>query len=216
MKREYRIWNGRRKRNRASVCAVLHSQFPIPFSCGFTIIETLIGMVILLLSMSAPLLIAEKGLASAQVARQEINAFYLAQEAIEYLRNVRDTDALAKRNWLQGFNNCRGAEGCGVDPTAPQAGQRILRCGPANDDCAVWQYTAEHNPAACTQSPLCGLFGHRTSSGWTKTSFTRTALIAEVTDGVEARVQVTVSWNGGALGSRTVTLSENLMNWYTP
>ena len=184
------------------------------FNRGFTIIETLIGLVVLLLSIGAPLVIAEKGLASAGAARQEITAFYLAQEAIEYLRNVRDTDALAGRNWLQGFNDCRGTGGCGVDPTAPQAGQRILKCGPSNWDCAVWQYTAGNDPAACTQSPLCGLFGHRTSSGWTKTGFTRTALIAEIVDDIEARVQVTVSWSAGALGSRTITASENLMNWY--
>jgi len=89
---------------------------------GFTIVETLVAIAILLISLATPLSMAEKGLAGAEASRHEITAFYLAQEAIEYLRNIRDSNAIAKRKngptWLQGLNKCLQGEGCGIDVTA--------------------------------------------------------------------------------------------------
>lgn len=192
------------------------------FSRGFTIIETLVAIAVLLLAVSAPLTIAERSLASAEVARQEITAFYLAQEAIEYIRNIRDANALAGRNeenWLQGLTDCLRSDGCGIDPTEPSAGQQVIRCNPSDsdNDCIVWQYTAGNDQSACAQSSLCGLFGHRkppSDPEWTKTEFTRTVILKEIEDNIEVQLQVTVHLNAGALGTRAITVSENLMNWY--
>ena len=56
-------------------------------NAGFTLIESLVAISILLLSISAPLTIASKGLASSFFARDQITAFYLAQDAVEYIRD---------------------------------------------------------------------------------------------------------------------------------
>lgn len=61
---------------------------------GFTLIETLVAITILLIALAGPLTIAAKGLSTAYYARDQITAFYLAQEGIEYLRNIRDAQAL--------------------------------------------------------------------------------------------------------------------------
>lgn len=58
---------------------------------GFTLIETLVAISILLLSIIGPMEIAARGLFSAYYARDEITAYYLAQEGVEYVRNLRDT-----------------------------------------------------------------------------------------------------------------------------
>jgi type II secretory pathway pseudopilin PulG len=61
---------------------------------GFTLIETLIAISVLLLSITGPMEIASKSLFSAFYARDQITAYYLAQEAIEYIKNARDNTFL--------------------------------------------------------------------------------------------------------------------------
>lgn len=188
------------------------SMFHVPFRRGFTIVETMVAIAILLLSITAPLTIAEKGLASAEAARHEITAFYLAQEGLEYVRNLRDTNALSGlgggANWLQDLNQCLTAGGCGIDTTEASPGQQITGCNQNNDDCRLWQYTGN------ASSPLFGIFGHRTTSGWAPTNMTRKIHISDIQTSIEAKVEVTVTWVAGSLGARTLTVKENIFNWY--
>lgn len=182
-------------------------------SSGFTIVETLVAVAVLLISLVAPLTIAERGLASAEVARSEITAFYLAQEAIEYIRNVRDTNALAGRGsganpqWLQGLNSCINAD-CGVDTTAPP-GLQVVSCSSSNGNCLLYQYTGSSG-----SSELFGVFGHRSSNNWKATNMTRTIRLREVQNKIEEEVLVTVTWRAGSLGLRTLTVKENIFNWF--
>lgn len=195
-------------------------------SGGFTIIETLVGITILLISIATPLTIAEKGLASAEAARLEITAFYLAQEAIEYVRNVRDTNAISGRgggpNWLQGLNNCFAPEGCGID-TAANQGLQIVPCNASNEDCVLYQFTGVTGNAfdndcmpevTTSEDTQKGLFGHRSTNGWEKTCFTRKVYVQETVDDVEAATTVRVMWTAGSLGPRAIDVNEHLLNWY--
>jgi len=59
-------------------------------SRGFTILETLVAISILILAITAPLAIIAQALRSSYYARDQITAYYLAQEAVEFLRNKRD------------------------------------------------------------------------------------------------------------------------------
>jgi len=86
---------------------------------GFTLIETLVAISVLLVSLAGPLSIAAQALQSAYHARNQITAFYLAQEAMEYVRAVRDQNYLAGNPWLTkldgtGGGNCIDAS-CAVD-----------------------------------------------------------------------------------------------------
>ena len=53
---------------------------------GFTLIETLVGITILLVSVVGPLFIAFQGVSLAYFAKDQIVASYLAQEGIEFVR----------------------------------------------------------------------------------------------------------------------------------
>ncbi|MDO8594703.1 MAG: prepilin-type N-terminal cleavage/methylation domain-containing protein [bacterium] len=215
MNTELRIKEDGRKRSIFSRF-LLNSYVIIPNSSlrGFTIIETLVAIAVLLLAITAPLTIAERGLASAESARQEITAFYLAQEAVEYIRNLRDTNAInglgGTSDWLENLDFCFDAEeGCGVDPTANGTTEpQIIECETDPNDCLLYQYKTG------TNDKLLGLFGHRTTSGWEKAQYTRKVFVKEIEAGKEAKVRVTISWVAGALGSRTITVGENLLNWY--
>ena len=57
---------------------------------GFTLIESLVAITILVTAILGPMTIAATGISSAIYARDQETAFFLAQEGLEYVRNVRD------------------------------------------------------------------------------------------------------------------------------
>src|SRR3989344_424012 len=184
-------------------------------SSGFTIIETLVAIAILLLSIIGPLTIAEKGLASAEAARQEITAFYLAQEAIEYVRNIRDTNALQNGGqWLQNLNECQKTAGCGIDVTESPQSQQTKECKINDGDCQLYQYVGTSIDPVPTTDPLYGIFGHRSTGGWKPTEFTRKVYMTEINVDMDASTTVRVMWNTGSFGSRHLDLTEHMLNWY--
>lgn len=61
---------------------------------GFTLIETLVAITILLLAVTGTITTAQKGLQSAYYATDQETAVFLAQEAIESIREYRDSKAL--------------------------------------------------------------------------------------------------------------------------
>ena len=56
--------------------------------------ETLIAVLVLSLAITGPLTIAQKGLQAALISKDQDTAFYLARDAVEYVRFVRDTNCL--------------------------------------------------------------------------------------------------------------------------
>lgn len=59
---------------------------------GFTLIESLVAITILVMAVTGPLTLASKGLTYASYAKDEITAFYLAREAVDAVRNIRDAN----------------------------------------------------------------------------------------------------------------------------
>lgn len=182
---------------------------------GFTIVESLVAIAVLILVIAAPLTLAQRSLASADSAREQVTAAYLAQEAIEFVRNTRDTNAIAGDEWLAGLESCASGSVCSVDPTNEVAAQQVAACGPLNDDCTLWQ----HRGAPPFQN-LSKLFGHpqnRVSedlSQWERSIFRRKVSIVESSDNREAKVLVRMDWMGGGFGERSLEVSTNLMRWY--
>ncbi len=61
---------------------------------GFTLVETLVALSIFSVSILGLMSVLGAGLADTSYAKQKIAGTYLAQEGVEYLRNMRDTDVL--------------------------------------------------------------------------------------------------------------------------
>jgi prepilin-type N-terminal cleavage/methylation domain-containing protein len=160
---------------------------------GFTLIETLVAITVLLLAIAAPLTLASQGLTASRIARDQVTATYLMQEAIEHIRNTRDTNVLTGDSWFTGLDACLAGT-CSID--VPQA--EIDACVGA---CAVMRY-----------NDSLGLYGYGEGSGWEDTKFTRTVSMEETIAGVEAEITVTVSWADGLAG-RSVEMQEHLLNW---
>jgi prepilin-type N-terminal cleavage/methylation domain-containing protein len=98
---------------------------------GFTLVETLVAVTILLVVIVGPMTIAQRGMQSSYFAGEQITAIYLAQEAIEHFQELRDDVALQSfddykdnvndvpedtRRWLTNLDgNCKSNQGCDIN-----------------------------------------------------------------------------------------------------
>lgn len=171
---------------------------------GFTLIETLVAVLILTTSVVGPLSIASKGLMSALVAKDQVIAFYLAQDAVEYIRFMRDSNKLAGNSWLTGLGSCISADAsasCYVDSRL----STVTTCG----------------GPTCVNFPL--YFDNATANkyftysqtGTTRTIFTRTVTIQTPigASNSEAQLEVVVSWRDTGSVTRQIAVFENLLDW---
>jgi len=162
---------------------------------GFSLIEALVAIAVLLLALIGPFTIATRGLIAANFARDQVTAFYLAQEATEIVRSKRDNNALQGEAWTEGLSNCFNKE-CIVDATKNiDSGNAIKACGAS---CDVLQ-----------QSPSSKLYGYL--NGWDDTKFTRKIFIEEISSN-EIRVAITISWSSGRI-NKSFSVTETFFDW---
>jgi prepilin-type N-terminal cleavage/methylation domain-containing protein len=182
-----------------------------PLSPGFTLIETLVAVSLLTISIIAPMALTAQSLASAYYARDEITAYYLAQEAIEALRAIRDGQI------LQIVQSPNGSSIGIFDPINSElnSGQNFRIDARLTDPTsAIVDCSADGlQGGACAPLQTDGtLYGYQ--SGWQNTNFTRTVHASYMNGNHdEVRITVTVSWQTGALQSRNFSISENLYRW---
>lgn len=160
---------------------------------AFTLLETLVAVAILLMALLGPFSIAQQALRSAYYARDQVTAYYLAQEGVEFVRAVRDENYLAGADWMSGIGGvCTGAV-CTVD--YPN-----------------FTYTA-CPPGGCPPLKVSsngGLYNH--TSG-TDSPFTRHVLLTQSPTNPDLMiVSVTISWKSSGV-SRVFTIQERLFNW---
>ncbi|MEI6528758.1 MAG: prepilin-type N-terminal cleavage/methylation domain-containing protein [bacterium] len=79
---------------------------------GYTLMEALVAIAIIMVAVASPITIAQKGLNSAVYSKNQLIASYLAQDAIEYVKNLRDQNILKGNVWYTGFAGI-----CGKDAT---------------------------------------------------------------------------------------------------
>lgn len=82
---------------------------------GFTLVETLIAITVLMIAIAGPLVVASKGLTAALISRDQMTASLLAQESMEMVKNTRDNNIAAGRVWNDGILACVDAQ-CDFDP----------------------------------------------------------------------------------------------------
>lgn len=170
-------------------------------SAGFTLIETLVAISILLIAIVGPLTLATRGLSAALVARDQITAFYLAQEAIEFVRVKRDEVVLSLSGaaWDSGFVGCMTGNGCTIEVT----NGLIEECIGGICEPLLYNETS-------------GFYTYIASTGNTEESkFTRSiAIVTSLTNSDEIEVMVTMKWRTGSL-EREFTLRDNLFNTFS-
>ena len=161
---------------------------------GFTLIETLVAVTILSAAIAGPMALSIKNIGTASVSKDQLVAFYLGQEAIEYVRNVRDTNILSENGWLDGLGDClpSSPNGCYIDVI----NNAITAC--EVDGCSNLKFDGQNYNYASDDN----------------SAFIRTVKIDNLirADGDEAKIDVAVSWTG-KYGQKTMNLQDNIFNW---
>lgn len=179
---------------------------------GFTLIETLLAVLLLSIAIVGPLSITAKGMTTTLVAKDQFVAFYLAQDAIEQVRFIRDSACLAAGTspcplgtWLSSLSLCTNASGsavCNIDSIQGTV------CTQGSANCA----------AVLNYDSTTSYYGY-TSGTPTVQKFIRSISIKNDPTGVttpvdEAIVTVTVTWSDLAgVTHQPVTVRENIFRW---
>ncbi len=173
---------------------------------GFTLVEMLVAIFMFSVALSSLMLVTSKGLKAARQAQAQVRADYLALEALEVVRNIRDSAFIAgygENEWTGVFNGLDvfSEDGCFTDGGSCNfyfEGDRMI-LQTCDDGCPVY-YNETSNSY---YQPKEGE-GH---SG-TITPFTRTITFSSPGGPYEAFVTVTVAWNGGE-----VVYTQDLQLW---
>jgi hypothetical protein len=152
---------------------------------------------------------------SARYASNEITANYLIQEAIDYVRNERDTMAIQRKNndtwatFLDRYNiaGCFGANGCKVEPTASTISTCDITGGVI---CESLNYDASANSANKDFYTYTTPVGYVPTSFRRKIQMTTTPINASTND--QLNIIVTVEWKNGKL-AKSRTYRTSLLNW---
>lgn len=173
---------------------------------GFTIIETLVAIAILMISIAGPLTIAQKGLTASVYAKDQIVASFLAQDAMEFIKNEKSNSS-SFDIWLKKYPDCVYNSD---DPNGTQ--------------CAVDTFTIKrmYDKPCNIQSCLLniqpdGTYGFTSNTNTIPSRFTRSFYFdnlvrnSSVDPYVSAELFVVVTWNTGTI-SNSVRLKNQLFD----
>lgn len=183
---------------------------------GFTLVETLVAITILLLVITGPMSISARAAKSTSFSSEQVVAFFLAQEGAEIAQKGRDDILLANftnpttawntfTNTSGTFQHCFGANGCGLELNTNAAGTLKNPVNCSGTSCTLY---VDSNTAN-TRSRYT-----HTSSGNTATSYLRVIKMQKYGER-EVKVTSTVYWRTGSQKeSQKVEVETYLFNIY--
>lgn len=167
---------------------------------SFTLLELVTSIFIIMLALGAIYFLLRQIIVASSFLPNQLTAIYLAQEGIEVVRNIRDTNWIEGEDWkngLQGYSS--DEEGCEINDGA-QLSYNSQSLEAYDKDTPLYIYNGFY-----TQTPL-----------GEKTSFKRRIVINSKTDsdGNEyLEVICYVCWKERGR-THQVKLIENLYGWY--
>lgn len=177
---------------------------------GYSLVEVLVAITVLLIALVGPLTIAHSGLKRSSFSKEQTQAVFLAQEGIEAIVKIREDNALSAAsyaNLAQVWGNMTamaarcpigGATKCGVaiQESGAVAQGNVYQCSGAN--CAIRYYDGARVPF------------RQGAGGGTATDYTR-ELTMTITNAF-ARVRSEVYWS--AEPADRITLETYIYNIY--
>lgn len=158
----------------------------------FTLIETLVAISICLSVIGFIVSSLSRYLSAHQTINNQLIASYLAQEAIEKIRSLRDTNWLRNRPWNFGIQEA-------ISTCFDYRSTNFPGC---NFDCSPLKLSTS------------GFYICSTDSNLTPTPFTRTISV-KLNQNNEMTISVRVSWQERT-GQRQIEVLEKLYNWLSP
>jgi type II secretory pathway pseudopilin PulG len=174
---------------------------------GYSLVEALVAISILLIALVGPMTIAAKGIQSANYVREQTIAISLAQEGIEAFiaaRNDATIEALNSGNlsaswdWVSDsrINDCRGANGCNIEYSDNEPLDSVAGCtGAGGSGCELF-FNSGGGRARYVLS----------SSGAVPTPYRRVIKVSDI--GVTGlHIESTVYWGAQLFGGQSQSLT---------
>lgn len=188
---------------------------------GFSLVETLVSITILLVIIIGPMSISSSAARSTSFASEQVIAFFLAQEGAEIAQKARD-DILLKyfldpsdsnyiaNPWTEfaddsvsDFANCFGTSGCGLELNSDANGTIKTPLSCSGNNCKLY-FDESGRRSRYTHTPGAN----------EDTLYTRVINFEEVSDN-EIRVSSIVYWRTGSIReSQQVKIETYLFNVY--
>jgi prepilin-type N-terminal cleavage/methylation domain-containing protein len=179
---------------------------------GFTLVESLVAISILSLSILSTFTVVQSSLKSSSISKDQIIAFYLAQDVMEWIKNKRDNNALDAVNggsntWLTGISaletdacwyggGLTAQKTCEIDTTT----NTITTCPGA-----VCNFLRN--------DPVTNKYGY--SGGWTVSQYKRSVQLTKIIEvpptSDEVKVTITITWANRGV-PQTFQISQTLFN----
>ena len=156
---------------------------------GFTLVETLVAIMIFSAGVMAVMVVLSSGITSVDNMKKKMTAEYLAQEGVEFTRNMRDSEVITSINAGSG-----ATQGWGQFVSALQTCGGNQTSGSFDISCL--------NGTQNTLDPNDVIYGNTTSRTISYTVYS----------GNEVKITSTVGWTQQS-GPHTVSFSEILYNW---
>ncbi|MDP2676439.1 MAG: hypothetical protein Q8O83_02015 [bacterium] len=156
-------------------------------------LETLVAISVLILATVGPMTLASDSIRNASLSRNQTVAYFLAEEAAEFIHNRVTSNSFSGDSWLEGFGTCLNANGCRIDVPDNQ----ISGCPPS---CPVLEFDGTN-----------GLYGYGGAPP-VNSLFTRTIRMQEIVIDQEVQVDIIVEWEQVG-GVRQAIIEDHLLNW---
>ena len=172
------------------------------FRSGFTLVEMLVAVSIFTVSLLGIMAVLAGSIANTNYAKRKMVATYLAQEGIEFIRNVRDTEVLYTTS--SGWADFKDAI---KDCDSPSSSDKycyfndldvIKKCDIGGKDCPPLKY-----------NPDTGKYNYSLGEN---SGFVRSIQAKDGGSSDEVKIFSKVEWTQGS-GAYSITFSENLFNW---
>lgn len=194
---------------------------------GFTLIETFVAIVILMLAVATQIVIAQRGINAATNARENLVAQYLAQDAIEQVRMMRDQNVMRISGgdtsvyWLDNmWDECQRltAESCRIERNVTTGGNLTS----VND--ITFRPCSSGVCPTMTYNSISGIYDYETGTNWVPTTFNRSIWIEQLSPVDDSglptqhvKVVVKVTWrqgggSGSAASAKSIELSDIIFN----
>lgn len=182
---------------------------------GFTLVETIVAILILILTVGALLTLTAGGFFTIRYIKNDIVATNVLQESLEYIRNTRDSAAQIGTSWDVWYqfyvdNGCMNKGGCIVNPYANKPEVRVVAC---DTDCPYMTFFPGPNFYGYEGD---NIFGPAIDQPY-ETSFVRTIRMqlvgSQTTDMTpELAITATIQWMNGT-NRKSTTQSLVLTPW---
>ncbi len=200
---------------------------------GFTLVETLVAIAIIMFAITGPFMSAERTVVVASIVRDKMTASFLAQEGVEYARALRDKvylnecykDSSTCNSWWKDYSSgsvnsmkqCSSSRPCSLDTSMGKSTYRMTTRSP-------FSAVNTHELHICTGGVgrTCGrLYLNKATGQYTTTNdantvstpFVRTIHEQTFPGSPDIKITSTVKWtNHGQTYNSVVT--DHLTPWY--